>query len=498
MALTVNTNIASLQAQDALDRSSNNLTTALQRLSTGLKINRGADDPAGLVISQHQLAQISGLQAAISNTTNAVSVVQTGEGALSEINNLLVQVRGLAINAANAGVNDTNSLAADQAQITNALQTIDNIAKNTQFGTKHLLDGSAGTAGAVNGVNNASVGTITTNGSTTAGTYTVQITTQGTGGTLTGSAAGAGTLTANGSITISGGGLSSSLTVGLLASDDINSAATKIQQALDGATGINGGPGKFSVSVNGSTKLVISSNILGSAAVTAQTDSATTKAALGVNNAAAETGTAGTALAGTINGVAATVSAGSNGLNNVLTAGSNAGGADGLAATIGVTAGATAANGSTTSINVTGEALVFQIGANENQTASISIQNVASSNLGLNVAGLNNPATTSLSKIDVTTTNGAQDAIAVVDQAINDISNLRGTLGAFQANTLQATAANLQTTLENTTSAESNIADTNFAAETATYTQNQVLVQAGTTVLANANQTSGLVLNLLK
>src|SRR5437870_3385895 len=103
-----------------------------------------------------------------------------------------------------------------------------------------------------------------------------------------------------------------------------------------------------------------------------------------------------------------------------------------------------------------------------------------------------------MSLIDVTSASGAQDALAIVDKAINDISGLRGKLGAFQTNTLQATASNLQTTLTNTTSAQSVIRDTDFAAETANFTKAQVLVQAGTTVLTNANATAQLILNLLK
>jgi flagellin len=144
------------------------------------------------------------------------------------------------------------------------------------------------------------------------------------------------------------------------------------------------------------------------------------------------------------------------------------------------------------------DGLQFQIGANSNQTAALSIVNTDSKHLGRNVAGLNNSNTDSLSKIDVTTTAGANDALKVIDQAISDVSTIRGNIGSFQTNTLQATAANLQTTLTNTTAAQSVIRDTDFAAETANFTKNQVLVQAGTTVLTNANATAQLILNLLK
>src|SRR2546423_887425 len=143
MALAINHNIASLTAQDNLTRTSSMLSKSLERLSSGLKINRGADGPAALVISEEQRAQITGLNQAIENTTKAVSMVQTAEGALNEINRLLLKARGLALDSANAGVNDADAQAANQSELSNLLETIDRIANNTQFGTKRLLNGAA-------------------------------------------------------------------------------------------------------------------------------------------------------------------------------------------------------------------------------------------------------------------------------------------------------------------------------------------------------------------
>src|SRR5207237_315253 len=145
--LTINTNIASLTAQNNLNQTQNALQTSLERLSSGLKINRGADGPAALVISEQQRAQIAGLQQAIQNTEKGVTLVQTGEGALNEVSALLVKIRALALDSANSAINDPNALAANQAEVTSALGTIDNIAANTTFGSKHLLDGSAGVTG---------------------------------------------------------------------------------------------------------------------------------------------------------------------------------------------------------------------------------------------------------------------------------------------------------------------------------------------------------------
>ena len=138
--------------------------------------------------------------------------------------------------------------------------------------------------------------------------------------------------------------------------------------------------------------------------------------------------------------------------------------------------------------------MIFQIGANQNQTVSISIDSVESTGLGIGVAG---NQFTSLNDISVTSAAGAQDSIGVIDAAIDEISTLRGTLGAFQGNTLESTATNMRSTLENTVNAESVIRDTDFADEISKFTNSQVLVQAGASVLSSANQSSQLILSLL-
>ncbi len=179
--LSIVNNSSSLIAQNALNQTQQSLTTSLQRLSTGLKINSGADNPAGLVISEEQRAQINGLQAAITNTSKAVNVVQTAEGALNEVNSLLDQIRGLAVDSANLGVNDANALAANQAQINNALATINSIATQTQFGQKHLLDGTVGQQfTTLSGSQN--ITSVTGGPNTVAGTYTLNITQAGVKG----------------------------------------------------------------------------------------------------------------------------------------------------------------------------------------------------------------------------------------------------------------------------------------------------------------------------
>ena len=188
MALSIANNVASLNAQHNLNRASSAVAKSVERLSSGFKINRGADGPAALVISEKQRAQIAGLKQAIDNSQKAVSVVQTAEGALNEVNSLLVKVRTLAVDSANSGVNDSEALAANQAEITNALDTINRIASNTQFGSKKLLDGSA--AGPSTGVaTSTNLSGITATSNTTGGTYDVAVTTAAEKAKVSGAAA---------------------------------------------------------------------------------------------------------------------------------------------------------------------------------------------------------------------------------------------------------------------------------------------------------------------
>ncbi len=142
MSLRINNNIAAIDAHRNLVLTESNLSKSMEKLSSGYRINRAADNPAGLVISEQFRAQIAGLNRAIDNSEGSINMIQTAEGALTEINNLLTSMRELAIHAANEGFNDANQLAADQAEIDNAIKTIDRIAANTQFGTKKLLDGT--------------------------------------------------------------------------------------------------------------------------------------------------------------------------------------------------------------------------------------------------------------------------------------------------------------------------------------------------------------------
>ncbi|MGA0191762.1 MAG: flagellin, partial [bacterium] len=151
MTLRVNTNVAALNAHRNVQKVNADSVKNLERLSSGMRINTAADGPANLVVSEIMRSQISGLKQAVENSENGVSMVQTAEGALSEVNRLLTNMRQLAVHASNVGVNDERMVAADQSEFANSVKSINRIATNTQFGDKQLLDGSRGANGVANG-----------------------------------------------------------------------------------------------------------------------------------------------------------------------------------------------------------------------------------------------------------------------------------------------------------------------------------------------------------
>ena len=475
MALGLANNVGALNAQHNLTRSTNTLNTSIERLSSGYKVNRGADGPAALVISEKQRAQISGLRAAIDNTEKAVSVVQTAEGALNEINSLLVKVRSLAIDSANTGVNDEDALAANQAELANALDTINRIANNTQFGEKKLLDGSLG--GVTATATDADVTFLSSSAATQEGTFAVDITTAAETATLAAGDAQTAVLALAETVTVNGTAIT--LDAGLTQDEVVS----RINEFSD-VTGVIAEDDPASAT----TTRLRTAEFGSDASITVESSlpAGTAGATSGFGNT--ENTASGVDVAGTIGGNAAT------GVGRTLTG--TAGDSEGLALEIGVDA--TDATSTVADlqgdVEVKDSSLVFQIGANKGQTVSIAIQSVSATGLGTGVA---DNSFASLDEINVSSTGNAQDAIGILDSAIDEISNLRGTLGAFQGNTLESTANNLRTTLENTVNAESVIRDTDFAEEISNFTNSQVLVQAGTSVLSSANQSSQLILSLL-
>ena len=308
MSLRINNNVESLNAHRHLLNNEKMLTKSLERLSSAQKINNGADGPAALVISEGMRSQIASLHQAADNNEPAISLVQTAEGALNEVSKLLVDMRQRAVAAANIGLNDENMVNASQQEIENALDTIDRISTNTQFGSKNLLDGSG-------------------------------------------------------------------------------------------------------------------------------------KVAVEVPEAAAE----------------AAAEAASTGKDS--------------------------------------KSLAFQIGANRGQMVSIDLPSVATTELAKGVS--NQSGFASLADVDVTTGQGAQDAMEVIDTAIEEIAVARGEMGAFQKNTLESNLTSLRIHTENLTAAESSIRDADIAVELAAFTRNQIMTQSATAQLAQANALPKNVMSLL-
>src|ERR1051326_3486019 len=149
MGLQINTNVTALNALRNLGNVSNSVSNSIEKLSSGLRVNRAADDPAGLIISESLRSQVDGLNQAVANGQDAANVIKAAEGALTEVNGLLRNIRQLSVHAANTGVNDQTAVQADQTQIASAISSIQRIAEQTQFGSKKLLDGTSGTTASV-------------------------------------------------------------------------------------------------------------------------------------------------------------------------------------------------------------------------------------------------------------------------------------------------------------------------------------------------------------
>ncbi|RKZ08519.1 flagellin [bacterium] len=464
MSFRINHNISSINALRNLGKTEFSVAKSLERLSSGLRINKGADDPAGLVISERMRAQIAGIRQAVENAETATAMVQTAEGAMTEIHSLLNNIRELAVHAANSGANDSVMIAADQDEIENAIATINRISAQTQFGVKKLLDGSSGVNGSTT---DSSVTFLSATENTVAGTYAINITTQAEQAVVTAGTTQTAVLGADETLTING------VQINLVAGMTQNQVVDRINE-YNASTGVT-------ASLNANNQLTLSSDAYGSninISAASNVAAATTSTGIGTT-VLSDTGVD---IAGTIGGLAAT------GRGAVLT-GDTGTAIEGLSI---MTTGAAGAHGS---IIVSSNPLVFQVGPNKNQTVSILINAMAASNLGTGVVGntFNN-----LSEIDVNSASHAQDAIEIIDKAIEQVSAKRGELGAFQKNTLESNTNNLQVAEENLVSAESVIRDTDFAGEMARLTKNQILLQSGTAMLVQANQIPQVVLQLLK
>ena len=503
MSLRINHNIAAVNGHRNMIKNDMMVSKSLEKLSSGLRINKAADDAAGLVISEQMRAQLGGLNQAVANTEQAVTLVQTAEGALDEMNTLLSKARTLAVHAANAGVNDTNQLAADQSELTNIVDSVDRIANNTQFGTKKILDGTlsnsqildktVATSFTSSGIATGNLNVSVVTSAVVATAVSASLTDANAAGIFNTIAAGASVSLASTfkaattlSFSASTDGKTAAVNVTVAAGDTLQNALTALNSAASkngvgvslvgvgfkiSASDVGTYSNGINFSISGSGFNATSANLAAGADTTVKLTDASDNDAVGANL----TSTRGTTVSAT------------SGTKSVQVTLSQA------------TAIGAAGTKSVSALAVSGGA-TFQIGANAGQTASISLSAVTATTLGRNSAVTSNAASTSFQDLKTSnwlTSGRADDAIKVIDKAIDDVTNARGKLGAFQANTLETNTNSLRVSMENLTAAESTIRDVDFAAESAQFTKNNILVQASTAMMAQANQLPQAVLKLL-
>jgi len=487
MGLRVNHNVSALNAHRNLTNNSNVQAKNLERLSSGMKINRGADAPAKLVISERLRAQSSGLDQAIDNSETGISLMQTAEGALEEVSRSLISARQLAVHAANEAVNDPFMMEADQQEIDNILATVNRISSNTQYGKNNLLDGSKGSNGITTGSNLEFVNAGQNTKTSGPGGYTIDITQAATRSMTVGTKAlSQAVIDAGEQITITEGAKTVNFVA--LKGETVETNMNALEDAIKNA-GLDLDmlrPEQRTSDANEPQFIALRHKEFGSEH--SFSVASTTAGVLSKGANVSDTVKNGLDVNGEINGEEAA------GRGQVLTGSVGAGNTEGLA--IRYTGEKANVPGSMAgTVTVAQNSLVFQVGANANQTTSISMRNMKTNSLGRGVA--NDSGFSSLEKVSVLDPSKAQDSIRVFDRALEEVSATRAEFGAFQKNNLESNLNYLRNAHENVVSSESIIRDADMASEMAQFTRNQILMQSSTAMLAQANQAPNSVLALL-
>ncbi|WIM96077.1 flagellin [Actinoplanes oblitus] len=411
MGLRINQNIAAQNAYRNLSVTDSQMSKSLEKLSSGFRINRAADDAAGLSISEGLRSQTGGLKVAVRNTQDGVSVAQTAEGSLNEVTSILQRMRDLSVQTSNSGSMDADAKGAADKEMQQLNQELDRIGSTTSFGKAKLLDGSFGA-------------TAKTTGSTpiTAGAnMTAAATALAAGGSFTIDSVDGQTVSGGVSVSIPAGAVSATSS-GQDIAKVVNDA---ISTALKGK-GFQGNEVSMSASTASNGDVTFSMSGVGSFGMTDGTN--TPLGAVGMSAA--------------LTGAANSVSGGNTGR--------------------------------------------FQVGANANANERIGV-----------AIGAVNSNTLGTANLSLTSSNGPADAITAIDKAIKSVSDTRANLGAVQ-NRFEHTINNLNVAVENLSASESRIRDTDMAQEMVSFTRNQILTQAGTSMLSQANQSAQGVLSLLR
>ena len=483
MVLRINQNIAALNSQRQLLVNSSKLSKSLEKLSSGMRVNRAADGPAKLIISEQMRAQIKGINQAVDNSETAIGMVQTTEAALTEVTNLLTNMRQLAIASANEGANDENMLEANQLELQNSLNTVDRITANAQFGVKKLLDGSTGANGVGIGEGLQFITASPETRPSPVEGYEVRVFQQGTRARLDGTVA----LTqemvdAQEEITISEGGKTVSFITN--PGDSVAGTVGRLRNEVK-EQGLN-----LDMVVTEDNVLSFAHTEYGSAPTFSASSS--TPGLLSEQSRVMQGAMAGQDIRGTIGGEVST------GVGQVLTGGDGTR-AEGLAVryTGDILTDPEAGEGA----EIAGRAavfqnsLIFQVGPNVGQTVAISMVNTNTRVLGQGVA--NESGYRSIRDVDIRSARGAEDAQKLIDKSINEVNVVRAAMGAFQKNTLEANLRQLRVNSEELTSAESVIRDADMAKEITEFTRNSIMMQSSVSMLAQANQVPQTVLALL-
>lgn len=483
MALTINTNVMSLNAQRNLTTSAGQMATSLQRLSSGLRINSAKDDAAGLAISSRMTTQINGLNQAVRNANDGISLAQTTEGALQEVTNNLQRIRELAVQGANATNSDSDRKALDQ-EVQQRLEEIQRIASQTSFNGRKVLDGSFGSAlfqvganvgetisvGLNTSMKTDAIGAVTNTSGTVAVASLIGASTAA-GGAYTSAVSNADGQTY--SMTVDGVSVFNYVQAGAAVTVTAADVQTKVDQAKDAlkAAGIE-----------------VTGTVAGADLKFTKTDGSTFDVVV-VDTFNTAGGFAGADMNTGTSTVAADASPYNIGTFSITVG-------DGTQVDI---TNATSAQDFLDQINAVGG--VYAALGDDGELTLSSTENITLAGAGAMTA-LGTTAGTYRPSGDLTTVNvleaaDANDAIQRIDSALTSVSALRGTLGAIQ-NRFESTINSLQSVSENLSASRSRIQDTDFAAETAALTRAQILQQAGTAMVAQANSVPQNVLSLLR
>ncbi|MFN7156420.1 MAG: flagellin [Acidovorax sp.] len=502
MASTINTNVASLTAQRNLGASQTSLNTSIQRLSSGLRINSAKDDAAGLAISERFTSQIRGLNQAVRNANDGISLAQTAEGALKASGDILQRVRELAVQSANAS-NSAGDRQALQQEVGQLVAELDRISQTTEFNGAKLLNGSFGTQQFQVGANaNQTIVAATANLRTSVYGNNQNTSANGAGAAANSTGWGtngvtAGTLAVNGS----------------LGSKNITIAANDTAKAM--ADNVNLQTANTGVTASARTEVQLTFGAAGSYTFELRSDNTPTGTALGqsvsfnVTNANTADGLSGAVAAineqSSKTGITARVNDTNTGV--VLT---NATGQDitlAKSASAGANSGAVTVQKLQADGTAIGGADTFAATGADASTVSgyvvldseKAFSTVATTTNAFNTTAAADSASDlqEVANLDVTTFKKATEALKTVDSALSFINGERAKLGALQSR-FETSISNLQVTSENLAASRSRILDADFAAETANLSRSQILQQAGTAMVAQANQLPQGVLALLR